>query len=177
MGRDKALLPLAGGQRLWQRQLGLLERLGAREIFLSGPRRDGFPADLRVLPDAQPGLGPLAGLCAALEVMSTPRLLALAIDLPEMTAGYLAGLLALDQAAAPAIEGRLEPLAAVYPAECLPLARECLSSPDRSLRSFVTAAEALGLLKIVEVSPDEGRLFVNWNRPADLPPHSFQRPA
>lgn len=168
MGRDKALLPLADGRLLWQRQLGLLEQLGAREIFLSGPARDGFPADLRVLPDSQPGLGPLAGLCAGLEAMSTPRLLALAIDLPEMTARYLAGLLALDEAVVPAVEGRLEPLAAVYPAECLALARAGRSSGDRSLRSFVRAAEALGLLEIVEVSGEEQRLFVNWNRPGDL---------
>lgn len=176
MGRDKALLPLADGRLLWQRQLGVLEGLGARELFFSGPPRPGFPADLRLLPDPQPGLGPIAGLCAALEAMSTPRLLALAIDLPAMTAAYLASLLALDRAVVPAVEGRLEPLAAVYPGEGLALACERLAAPDRSLRSFVAAAEALGLLEIVEVTRDQERLFVNWNRPADLAPQSFQRP-
>lgn len=177
MGRDKALLPLADGRLLWQRQLGLLQQLEPSEVFISGPPREGFPAGIRLLPDPQPGLGPLAGLCAALEAMRTPRLLALAVDLPEMTAGYLERLLALGPGAAPSIDRRLEPLAAVYPAECLPLARECLSSPDRSLRFFVRSAETLGLLKIVEVTPDDERLFLNWNRPADMLLQSFQRPA
>lgn len=173
MGRDKALLPLADSQLLWQRQLGVLERLGAAEILLSGSRREGMPEHVRSVEDAQPGLGPLAGLVAALERISTARLVALAIDLPEMSPEYL---MQLEGGAVPSLRGRLEPLAAVYPVECLPLARERLASPDRSLQSFVLAAEALGLLRIVDVAPDDERLFVNWNRPSDLP-QSFQRPA
>lgn len=177
MGRDKAFLPLADGRLLWQRQLALLRELAPRETFLSGPARDGFPTDLPLLADPQEGLGPLAGLCAALEAMSTPRLVALAIDLPRMTSGYLAGLLERDKATAPALAGRIEPLAAVYPVEGLALARQCLQSPDRSLRSFVQMAVAAGLLQIVDVALEDEPLFVNWNRPADYEPQSFQRPA
>ncbi len=173
MGRDKALLPLANGQLLWQRQLGVLEQFGAAEILLSGSRREGMPDHLRSVEDARPGLGPLAGLVAALEQISTARLVALAIDLPEMNPEYL---LQFDGGAVPSIRGRLEPLAAVYPVECLPLARERLASPDRSLQSFVRAAEAVGFLRIVDVAPEDERLFVNWNRPSDLP-QSFHRPA
>ena len=45
MGRDKALLPLPDGRLLWERQLDvLLRELGPAKLFLSGPRRAGFPA-------------------------------------------------------------------------------------------------------------------------------------
>lgn len=169
MGRDKALLPLADGRLLWRRQLDVLERLGAAEIMFSGPRRAGWPEHLRVLEDRKPGLGPLAGLVAALEAISTERLLALAVDLPGMTAPYLRGLLARGHGVVPSVRGRLEPLAAVYPAGVLALARERLSSEDRSLHSFVRAAEAIGSLQIVEARREDEPRFVNWNRPGDFP--------
>lgn len=167
MGRDKALLPLPGGQLLWQRQLAVLQQLAPAEIFVSGPRRPGFPATLE---DRLPGLGPLAGVTAALEAMTTPRLLALAVDLPGMTAPFLARLLARPRGAVPAVDGRLEPLAAVYPASVLPLARQHLASADRSLQRLARAAG----LDVIAVAPGDSPLFVNWNHPAD---YNLQRPA
>jgi molybdopterin-guanine dinucleotide biosynthesis protein A len=172
MGRDKALLPMPDGQPLWRRQLSVLEALSPRERFISGAARGGFPSDVRLLNDAVPGLGPLAGLTAALGAMRSPLLLALAIDLPAMTPDYLRGLLALSQPGCGAVPVRaefFEPLAAVYPAECLPLAETHLAGPDRSLQRFVRALEDDGLIQPVELRDEDAYLFLNWNRPEDFP--------
>ncbi len=94
MGRDKALLLVDGGRVLWERQLDVLRSLGPAELFISGPARPGFPYDVRLLEDERPGLGPLSGIVAALEAMTTPLLVVLAVDLPAMRADFLRGLLA-----------------------------------------------------------------------------------
>ena len=170
MGRDKALLPLPDGQPLWRRQFAVLEALEPREIFLSGPPREGFPAALRLLDDEAPGLGPLAGLVAALRVMRSPSLVVLAVDLPAMQADYLARLCALSRpgcGVAPRRGEFHEPLAAVYPRDCLALAEERLHGADRSLQAFVRLARQAGLVQSVEVAETELPMFVNWNSPAD----------
>ena len=72
MGRDKALLRLRDGRLLWERQLKILQSLGPGELFVSGPARDGFPADVVLLADERPDYGPLSGIVAALEAMEAP---------------------------------------------------------------------------------------------------------
>jgi molybdopterin-guanine dinucleotide biosynthesis protein A len=172
MGRDKAMLPLAGGRLLWQRQLDdVLRPLGPAELLVSGPSREGFPADVRCIADAEPGLGPLSGIAAALEAATAPWLAVLAVDLPGMTAGYLKTLLNERTAGAGMVpvhpEGWLEPLAAIYPRACLPLARARLSGPDRSMHGFVREALSQGHLQTRPIRHSETILFANWNAPPE----------
>lgn len=176
MGRDKALLPLPDGRLLWERQLDVLRELQPAEIFISGPRRDGFPADIRCLADTLPDRGPLAGVAAALEAMQTPLLVALAIDLPRMTAAFLGNLLAAssrERGAVPrrtdASGGFYEPLAAVYPRACSSLAHAQLHGDDFSLQTFVRNAVGAGLIGAHLLNePTAGELFANWNAPTDV---------
>lgn len=175
MGRDKAEILLPDGRPLWRRQLDeVLRPLGPGELFLSGPPRAGLPADVRVLPDAAPGLGPLAGIAAALAAASAPLVVVLAVDLPAMTAGFLqtrvlphctpqAGMVPRTG------DGFYEPLAAVYPRGCLALAEDQLRGADRSLQTFVRAARAAGMIGETSLAAGETRLFVNWNEPGDWP--------
>jgi molybdopterin-guanine dinucleotide biosynthesis protein A len=182
MGRDKALLRLPDGQPLWRCQLSALEALAPAELFISGFERAEFPRHVRRLDDAVSGLGPLAGLTAALRAMRSPLLVVLAVDLPAMTADYLRGLLALSRTGCGAVPRHgdfYEPLAAVYPAECLPLVEERLHGADRSMQGWIRAALAAGLVRTVEVGEADAPLFLNWNSPDDLlgqPSQSFQRP-
>lgn len=173
MGRDKALLPLADGRPLWQRQLDVLRALQPAELFISGPARVGFPPDISLLADATPGRGPLSGIAAALGAMRSPLLVVLAVDLPRMTAAFLRELLAEsleNRGTVPrhGTSGFYEPLAAVYPARSSPLAEAQLASGDWSLQSFVRVAVAAGQLRDRPLQPpaETGR-FVNWNTPAD----------
>ena len=175
MGRDKALLPLADGQVLWQRQLAVLASLRPAELFISGPEREGLPASVTRLEDATPGLGPLGGIAAALSAMRSTRLVVLAVDLPWMTAGFLGRLLGDDpDASAPRgrvpqmDDGFFEPLAAVYPRDALVMANEQLRTADRSLQSFVRRLVEARLVAAYPITDDERPLFANWNRPEDV---------
>ena len=171
MGRDKAFLEIQG-MPLWRRQLGILQSLQPKEIFIAGPpRTEWIEASDAVLPDAKEGTGPLAALVASLRRCTTPHLLALAIDLPNMTAPYLRQLLdsrADEMGVVPIRAGRWEPLAAIYPAAALALAERMLAAGDYALQSFVRKLAAQDLIteKPVELADDP--LFLNVNTPADL---------
>jgi molybdenum cofactor guanylyltransferase len=160
------------GRLLWQRQLDVLTSLGPAEVLISGPARPGLPTDIPLLTDAVPDRGPLSGIVAALEAMRSQWLVVLAIDLPEMNAEYLRVLVDLAAATGRAgvipqhpDTGFFEPLAAVYPHKCLPVARACLASDDRSLQSFIHSTG--DLMQARPIASDERALFKNWNTPGD----------
>ena len=176
MGQDKAMLPLPDGRRLWERQLAVLRALGPAEIFISGPAREGFPSDVPLLADEVPGLGPLAGIAAALKAMHTPRLVVLAVDLPTMTTAFLRGLLEEEPAFSStpgvvpqAADGFFEPLAAVYARPSLPWAEAQLRNGERALQTFVRLLIDKGLAVVHPVADADASLFTNWNQPQDLP--------
>ena len=171
MRRDKALLPHAGGL-LWQRQLDVLDRAGAKQVFLSAridqTWAEEAPGFASVVRDAQPDSGPLGGIVAALEQCGQGLLAVLAVDLPQMTPEWFTTLLS-DCAPGRGAVGRngkwFEPLAAIYPRELLPLARAALERRELPLQKLLTRAVADGLLRVREISPPESPWFANWNEP------------
>ncbi len=170
MGRDKAGV-LIGSQPLWQRQLGTLRAVHPHELFISGKAGGPYAdAGVEILADSVPGLGPLAGVEAALRRASHPLVLVLAIDLPAMTADFLSELVRGPAATGcvPRDDRWFEPLAAVYPRACLPLAEACLRDADRSMQRFVRLAVERGLVGIRDLRPGERALFKNLNQPGDL---------
>ena len=171
MGRDKALLELPDGRRLWERQWEVLETLKPAERFVSGSWREGFPLDLPWLADDFPGCGPLAGIAAALGRMHSPRLVVLAVDLPAMTADYLYGLLQESDSMGVVpqrADNFFEPLAAVYPKSTAEPAAERLRGGAFALQPFVHALVESELVTARPITQAEAGLFVNWNRPDDL---------
>jgi len=172
MGRDKAGV-LVAGQALWERQLATLAALRPREILISG-KRDGpyAGAGFEVLEDLHPGCGPLAGLEAASRRMETDWLCVLAIDLPWMSATFLARLLEIagrtGRGVVPQDGGRFEPLAAVYPSAMQPVIEEQLATTDWSMQRLVRRGLELGLVVPYALADEERALFRNVNTPADL---------
>ena len=168
MGRDKAALVI-DGQPLWQRQLATLRALAPSELFISG-RRDGPYADagVEIIEDATPGLGPLGGIAAALRRAESPRVLVLAIDLPAMTADFLATLLREGDSTMPQSADCFEPLSAVYPKAALPIAEESLREDDRSMQRFVRRLVASDLVRARMLTAAESAFFRNVNAPRDL---------
>jgi molybdopterin-guanine dinucleotide biosynthesis protein A len=171
MGRDKASL-VVGGLPLWARQLSLLREIKADAIWISARvRPDWAPADVEVLLDTPPSRGPLSGIALALTTMTTSHLLALAVDLPQLTAEYVEKLVALTpsgKGVVPYNEGREEPLTALYPKQAAGLALEALASEDVSLRSFVRKLRLQNLLVEYRAPPEERILHRNLNTPEDL---------
>ena len=172
MGADKATLSFQG-KPLWQIQLDLLRKLEPAEILISA-RTDPVwrPADVQFLPDAFPSRGPLSGLIASLDRISTSHLLALAIDMPWMNEKYLKFLCAEiepGRGVVPKIGDRVEPVAAIYPREAMTDFRKALTGPDVSLQSLVRDLVASGKVRQISVPEHEKKLFLNVNASSDLP--------
>jgi len=172
MGRDKALLPIPGSDLLlWQWQWRTLQELKPVETFWSGFARPGLPDDLRIIPDAVSSVGPLGGLSACLEATRTDLLLVLAIDLPQMSATFLSGLLSRCSAQCGIVARRgdfFEPLAAVYPQQVRTLAAGQLIQGRHAMQDLVREAIAQGLLQEFPLDEKDVPLFKNVNQPSDL---------
>ena len=169
MGSPKALLDFHG-RPLWQAQVEKLRALAPAELFISAPRELALPpGDWKVLHDDQPNLGPLAGLWAARQAMSTEWLIVLAIDLPEMTSAYLARLcaaaIAENVGQVPQLDGFHLGLSAVYSRVFLGRLHGYLESADRSVQRMVKEGIAAGLLAARPVLESERGLFLNANDP------------
>lgn len=171
MGTDKATL-LFRGKPLWQIQLELLRKLKPTEIFVSA-RTDPVwrAADVRFVADHLPSRGPLSGLAASLAKMSTTHLLALAVDMPFMTEEYLKLLCNQVEPGCGVVANiadRFEPLTAIYPHEALTNFQRALLGTDFSMQSVASRLAAEGKLRVVPVTSQERKLFLNLNEPADL---------
>jgi molybdopterin-guanine dinucleotide biosynthesis protein A len=169
MGRDKALLDTPAGP-LWRRQRDMVREAGATEIFLSTrpgqawvARAEGFSA---IVEDALSDCGPIVGVTAALERASHRHVAVVAIDLPDMSAGWYHRLLANTADGIGAVGRRggfFEPLAAVYPVELKWLAWEAIAAGRYSLQPLLAQAVAQGLLRVCEIAPEDRAWFRNWN--------------
>jgi molybdenum cofactor guanylyltransferase len=171
MGTDKARL-LFRGKPLWQVQLETLRRLEPKQLFVSARidppwRRE----DVLFVADIPPSRGPLSGLTASLDRMSTRHLLALAIDMPWMSNEYLEFLCARiepGRGIVPKVGDRAEPLAAIYPVEAGVEIREALAGTDFSLQSLIGDLITAGKLREMPVTEQQKNLFRNVNELADL---------
>jgi molybdopterin-guanine dinucleotide biosynthesis protein A len=170
MGRDKAWLPHAG-RPLIQQALDTARELGAARLFISGrPGADYSSLACPVLHDLEPGFGPLGGIERGLRACSAPLLLVLAVDMPKITPPFLRRLLArcdILTGSIPALNGELEPLAAVYPRRCHAFAVQALASSRPAVRDFARACLRQRALRTFEVTPADKEQFTNWNSPGD----------
>jgi molybdopterin-guanine dinucleotide biosynthesis protein A len=171
MGVDKAEL-IVGGQPMWQFQLAKLRALGPAEALISGnPGGPYSGAGVEIVPDTVHGLGPLAGITAALRFSHSALVLVLAIDLPAISTGLLGALIAKAAATGCGVVPQgvrgFEPLAAVYPRTALPEAEEFLHSAERSMQRYVRALIAAGKAGAYPLAPAQEAEFCNVNTPLE----------
>ena len=183
MGRDKATLAV-GGVALASAVLAAAARVASPVVLVApeghparrlaapaGPGPATRPPDLVV---ADPGLGPLAALAAALSALEAGHVLVLAGDHPGLAVELLAHLVGLaprGRAVACRRGPRLEPLVAVYqrgPALAAAEAR-LATAGDHSVAGLLAALDP-----VVVEEPEwraldpSGRSFVDLDDPADL---------
>lgn len=174
-GRDKAAEVVAGASML-QWVMWAAERV-CREVVVVRAKGQVLPAiessvAIRVVEDEYDGLGPLAGLVGAFEAVGEGWCFAGACDAPLLrpaVVGLLAERVADADIVCPVVEGRFQPLCALYRVEaCLPLFRAAVER--RELR--ITAA--FEGLRVARVREDEVRAadpdlesFRNANWPAE----------
>jgi molybdenum cofactor guanylyltransferase len=170
MGRNKAWLEVHG-LPLIVRQIGLARELGAAEVLISGPTGQGYEAlGGQLVEDVFRNHGPLAGLERVLALASSSQVLALAVDMPHMTAVCLRRLLqhcGADVGAVP-FTTRLEPLAAFYPVRSRRMLLELMGDGPTPATRFAELCVEMQLASVVQVPPALHRCFDNWNSPGDF---------
>ena len=165
MGMDKSLLEIRGVP-LVQRLIAQL-RGGFHEVLISSD--DPLPyrsTGLTVVPDRQPGQGPLAGIAAALEAARTETVFVIACDIPDIDQRFLRGLLAKARRADCAIpvrpDGTREPLFSAWRKSALPAIREVLAAGERKI------AAVFPRIRVTAVELTEGAWLRNLNTPEDV---------
>lgn len=183
MGRDKALLEFRG-RPLIEQALDKLHVLGF------SPRIAGSRPDLALyapfVADNYSGSGPLAGIEAALSASDFGLNLFLPVDLPLLPIDFLRWMIAragetCALATIPHLEGRPQPLCAVYHRDLLPSIQAALARGDRKVIDVIEGAAAPANAKLdcfdVETivacldfpaAPPVRRWFQNLNTPLDL---------
>lgn len=171
MGADKATVVFRG-RPLWSHQLELLRAIRPVEILISARTDPPWrPPDTIFVPDSPPYCGPLGGFAAALKQMKGTHLLALAVDMPLMSASFLESMSDMaetGQGILPRIGTRAEPLAAIYQANCSDAVSAALRGEDLSLQCLTEGLVKDGYLRVLEVKPADEPLFRSLNTPADL---------
>ncbi|MBJ6727122.1 molybdenum cofactor guanylyltransferase [Geomonas sp. Red875] len=138
MGSNKAVLPYGG--------VPLIERIYRQmsELFVETVVVTNTPELYPFLPcpkvkDQYPGMGPLAGIHAALNYSRTRYIAVVACDMPWISTRLireLAGFRDGSDVILPEGDHGLEPLHAIYSKECIPFIEESLNADRRRIVSF-----------------------------------------
>jgi molybdenum cofactor guanylyltransferase len=168
MGAPKATLEL-GGRPLLEYPLAALQGAGLDPVVVAKPGSPLPPLAVARWTEPSEPVHPLAGIVAALEAAEARPVLAVACDMPFVTAELLADLAArAAPVVLPETAGRLHPLLARWDPSLLPALRDALArgAPLQEL-----AAE-LGAERVPEAElarfGDPARLLFNVNAPDDL---------
>lgn len=166
-GSDKALA-MVGGRRMIDCVADAVRR-HVDEVLVSvgDPTVRYDVEDTRHVVDRVVGVGPLAGLHAALLAMHSPWLLAVACDMPFLTDAALEALRAacsddVQAVVARTPDGRRHPLCACYQERILPMVDACLRGGNQALMALL---DALPRVRYVDLAPDALR---NVNVATDL---------
>lgn len=144
MGEDKYLLPI-NGKPLIQHIIDQLD--GHFEEIIIGanqPERFSFTG-LRVVPDIEPGKGPLMGIYSCLKESSSDANFVTACDIPEMNTRLIHNMINLASdfdIVIPVSDGDMhEPLYAVYRRSILPNAETILANNGRKIIQLLDGAK------------------------------------
>lgn len=170
MGRDKALVEI-GGRPLVSIAVEALRGAGAgRVLVIGGDTRSLARLGLEVVPDRNPGTGPLGGVLTAFATTRSDVVVVLACDLPGVDAASVVTVLEAlhdDRSAAvawPEEGGHQHVLQAAWRvARSEPVLTAAFASGERSLR------RATATLPCRKVSGIPASALRNANRPDDLP--------
>ncbi len=172
MGRNKALISLAG-QPLVSRVVEALQPLTSEILLVTNDPAAYRFLNLPMVPDEEPGQGPLMGLYSGLRAAPGDLALAIAVDMPFLSPDILGLLLSLASdvdVVIPRAFGRLHPLCAVYRrATCLPAIETALRQGQRRLIAFhpLVKVRVVEEPLLREMSPDL-RALMNVNTPEEL---------
>lgn len=172
MGTDKTLLELEG-ETLLHRVLRPLRQVSQVVILVTaeGTFPMELPAYVQVVADLYPGTGSLGGIYSGLAAMESFLGLVVACDMPFLNADLLRYM--IEQApgfdvVVPSLDGRPEPLHALYSKNCLRPIEELLKRGQLKIIGFFPKVR-VRYLEEEEMERFDGRLSLfNINTPQDL---------
>ncbi len=172
MGRNKALLEL-DGQMLVARVATALQALTDDILIVANDPEPYRFLHRPIIPDIQPGRGPLMGLYSGLKAARGDLALLAAVDMPFLSPEFLRYLVSLApgyDVVIPNAHGRLHPLCAVYRrASCLPAVEEAIARGQRRLIAFHSQVRVRQVNEetLRRIEPDL-RSLMNVNTPEEL---------
>ncbi|MGQ0810497.1 MAG: molybdenum cofactor guanylyltransferase [Nitrospiraceae bacterium] len=174
MGKDKRFLEL-GGWTLFERSRRVLEKLFSEIIVVVAETNSELPyGNHRVVSDLIPDCGSLGGLYTGLFHATSPRVFAVACDMPflnEAVIRYMATINPSADIVMAELTDGLQPMHAVYSKRCLSFLETMASSRDLKIQRLVTISElSVHLVQEGELIRIDPQLwsFHNINHPADL---------
>lgn len=173
-GRPKGLIRAPGGRTIIERMLDLLSACRIDDVVLVGAAGEYVVLGLPAIDDAPSGIGPLGGLVSLLRLATHGYALALACDMPFVSAALVQSLLDAPPApvVAPRVNGLWEPLCARYEAvRVLPLAELRVLRRDHALQGLLATAGAVEL----PLANERRRELRDWDTPEDVIVDSIDR--
>ena len=164
MGADKALLPVSGRRMIEV----VADRLrGAfAEVLVSAERGDDYGfLGLEVVPDLEPGRGPIMGICSCLKRAHHDRAAVVACDVPRFDAAFLVGLVrelgGRDAVVPVDADGMPQPTFAAYRRSMVPHLERTMAAGRLSI------LDALALADVASVPLGAAARPCNLNTPAE----------
>ncbi|MBH8599621.1 molybdenum cofactor guanylyltransferase [Thermoactinomyces sp. CICC 10523] len=145
-GQVKALLPF-GGEPLLKRQLQEMKQV-CEEIWVVTNQPGRFvpyaKEGIRIISDDWPGMGPLGGMASAFSKASYPDVWVVGCDMPFICGRVAQRLVECRtsqsvEAVVPVVEGKRQPLHAVYDKTSAEIIRELLKKGVRQVNGFLEA--------------------------------------
>ncbi len=163
MGRDKALLPIEGGQTFLEHISSEIQKSAGSVKLIGDYKKYSLPG----YRDVMPGNGPLGGVFTALHYTPAKWNLIVACDMPFVTAELFESLFAAAEAGdfdciAAGHDGQIEPLCAVYHNRCAEAALSAIERKSLKMHDFVSGLKTF--VQHIEKLP----ALANINTPADL---------
>ncbi|PIC71171.1 molybdenum cofactor guanylyltransferase [Sporosarcina sp. P16b] len=170
-GSPKAFA-LHEGHSFYHYSLEALRPICEEIVVVARPEyREQFPDCVHVTTDleAVSGMGPLAGILSAMELVQADRYVVLPCDMPFMEAGIMKRLLALHHGdiSSVTVEGKRHPLVSVWSANVKPTIKQALRDGNR--RVMHVQAQHEGRWIEGDLLTDTPEIsFKNVNKPCEL---------
>ena len=170
----KGLATVAGSRIVDRVAAALRAETDSLLLVANDPGADAWLAGVPRIADREPGLGPLAGIHAAL-IHAGTSVLVVAWDMPFVTRPLLAELRCRGESAGIAVvpesaPGQIEPTCALYTQASTPVMGRWLGSGRSGAAAFLSGCAGVDRIAAADVGRfgDPARLFFSINTPAAL---------
>ncbi|CAH0242820.1 putative molybdenum cofactor guanylyltransferase [Peribacillus sp. Bi96] len=140
MGVNKALLTIGGVVNI-SRVASELKKVSEKILVITNTFEDYRFLQLPLISDLHKDQGPLGGLHAGMSSSKTDLQFLTACDMPFVSAEAIKEIISFYEtdfdAVIPEINGRIQPLFAVYHKRCLPVLTECLVKHELKMGRFL----------------------------------------